>query len=147
MRTMISIVAVWRPTMRTTDESQATVTLDSVKQQDQTVSASLQLRLVFRLPDQDEHLPGAIEAYVHRAGLEAQRALFRALIEHADRQLVLAARAGKDGQGVQLRGTRPFHFKTVFGTPRSSGFESPTAPTARARRRPLRRGGRATVAR
>ena len=26
------------------------------------------------------------------------------------------ARAGQDGQGVQLRGTRPFHFKTVFGT-------------------------------
>ena len=42
--------------------------------------------------------------------------MFRALIEHADRQLVLAARAGKGGQGIQLRGTRPFHFKTVFGT-------------------------------
>lgn len=116
MRTTISIVTVWRPTVRTTDELQATVTLDPVKQQDRTVSAALHLEVTFTLPPQDEHLPHAIEAHVHRAGLEVQRALFRALIEHADGQLVLAARAGKDGQGVQLRGTRPFHFKTLFGT-------------------------------
>src|SRR5262249_24056850 len=52
----------------------------------------------------------------HRAGLELQRSLFRALIEHADRQLVLARRHGHGGAGAQLRGTRPFTFKTVFGT-------------------------------
>jgi hypothetical protein len=116
MRAAISIVTVWRPTVRTTDEPQATVTLEPVKQLDRTVTVGLHLELNFSLPPRDEGLPHAIEARVHQAGLEAQRALFRALIEHADRQLVLAARAGKAGQGIQLRGARPFHFKTVFGT-------------------------------
>jgi hypothetical protein len=47
--------------------------------------------------------------------LEAQRALFAALIEHTDRQLVPEGRRGKDGAGIQLRGARPFTFKTLFG--------------------------------
>lgn len=102
--------------MRTTDDTQATVALEPVKQQDRTVTVGLHLQVSFTLPPQDEHLPHAIEAHVHRAGLEAQRALFSALIEHADRQLVLSRRAGKGGDGIQLRGTRPFHFKTIFGT-------------------------------
>src|SRR5262245_39005914 len=109
MRTTISIVQVWRPAVRTTDDAQATVTVAPVNQRDRAVSVALHLEVTFTLPPQDEHLPHAIEAHVHRAGLEAQRALFRALIEHADGQLVLAARGGKGGQGVQLRGTRPFH--------------------------------------
>jgi hypothetical protein len=102
--------------VRTTDDAQASVTLEPVKQHEQTVSVTLHLQVTFTLPPQDERLPHAIEAHVHQAGLEAQRALFRTLIEHADRRLVLASRAGKGGAGVQLRGTRPFHFKTVFGT-------------------------------
>jgi hypothetical protein len=116
MHTASSIVSVWRLAMRTTDDTQATVELEPVKQHEQTVSVGLHLQLSFDLPPQDEHLPAAIEAHVHHAGLEAQRALFRALIEHADRQLVLAGRDGHDGAGIQLRGTRPFHFKTLFGT-------------------------------
>jgi hypothetical protein len=116
MHTASSIVAVWRLAVRTTDESQAIVTLDPVKQHEQGVSVGLHLRLSFPLPPQDEHLPAAIEAHVHHAGLQVQRALFRALVEHADRQLVLARRGGKDGRGIQLRGTRPFTFKTRFGT-------------------------------
>jgi hypothetical protein len=116
MRTAISIVTVWRLAVRTTDDTQATVTLEPVKQHEQAVSVTLHLRVCLPLPPQDERLPQAIEAHVHRAGLEAQRALFRALIEHADRQLVLSRRGGKGGAGIQLRGTRPFTFKTVFGT-------------------------------
>jgi hypothetical protein len=116
MRTTISIVTIWRPAVRTTDELQATVTVDPVKQQGRAVSVALHLEVAFDLPPQDERLPHTIEAHVHRAGLEAQRALFRALIRHADAQLVLAARAGEGGRGIQLRGARPFHFKTVFGT-------------------------------
>jgi hypothetical protein len=118
MRTTISIVRVWRPAVRTTDELQATVTLDPVNQRDRTASAALHLEVALTLPpqDEDEHLPHTVEAHVHRAGLEVQRALSRALIQHADGQLVLASRAGQGGQGVQLRGTRPFHFKTRFGT-------------------------------
>jgi hypothetical protein len=102
--------------MRTTDDTQATVELEPVKQHEQAVSVGLHLRLSFDLPPQDEHLPAAIEAHVHHAGLQVQRALFRTLVEHADRQLVLSRRAGKDGRGIQLRGTRPFTFKTIFGT-------------------------------
>jgi hypothetical protein len=116
MHTAGSISAVWRLAVRTIDDTQATLTLEPVKQREQTVSVGLHLRLTLTLPPQDERLPRAIEARVHRAGLEVQRALFRALMEHADRELVLAARAGKGGRGIQLRGTRPFHFKTVFGT-------------------------------
>ena len=68
------------------------------------------------MPDQDEHLPDTLEAVVHAAGLEVQRQLFRALIEKADRELVLEGRGGKDGEGIQRRGTRPFTFKTRFGS-------------------------------
>ena len=67
------------------------------------------------LPDQDEHLPDQIEAFVHQAGLEVQRRLFQALIEKADQELVLQRRHGKGGGGIQRRGTRPFTFKTTFG--------------------------------
>src|SRR5215210_6021848 len=67
------------------------------------------------LPDQDEHLPDQIEAFVHQAGLEVQRQLFRALIEKADQELVLQQRRGNGGEGIQGRGTRPFTFKTIFG--------------------------------
>lgn len=116
MHTAISIVALWRPAVRTTDETQATVTLGPVKQHDQAVEVALSLHLAFPLPPQDAALPATIEAHVHDAGLEAQRALFGALIEHADRQRVLAGRDGRAGAGIQLRGTRPFRFKTLFGT-------------------------------
>ena len=67
------------------------------------------------MPDQDEHLPDRIEACVHRAGLEIQWRLFRALVEKADQELVLQRRHGKGGCGIQRRGTRPFTFKTTFG--------------------------------
>jgi hypothetical protein len=56
-----------------------------------------------------------MEAYVHQAGLEVQRRLFRALIEKADQELVLQQRHGKGDAGIQRRGTRPFTFKTTFG--------------------------------
>src|SRR3954452_23649932 len=67
------------------------------------------------LPHQDEHLPDQIEAFVHQAGLELQRRLFRVLIEKADHELVLEQRHGRGNGGIQRRGTRPFPFKTTFG--------------------------------
>ena len=67
------------------------------------------------MPDQDEHLPDQIEAFVHQAGLEVQRRLFQVLIEKADQELVLQRRHGKGDAGIQRRGTRPFTFKTTFG--------------------------------
>jgi hypothetical protein len=102
--------------MRIADGFQATASIDCVKLQDHTLAAELRLQVSFPMPAQDEHLPHRIEAQVHAAGLEAQRCLFRALMEKADRDVVLEVRDGDQGQGIQRRGTRPYTFVTDFGT-------------------------------
>ena len=101
--------------MRDTDGLQTTITCSPVNRADQTLSLDLSLQMTLPMPPQDEHLPGQIEAFVHHAGLEVQRRLFRALLEKADHELVLQQRHGKAGAGIQRRGTRPFTFKTIFG--------------------------------
>ncbi len=101
--------------MRATDGLQSTITLGSVNHDGQAFSLELSLGMSLPIPQQDEHLPDQIEAYVHQAGLEVQRQLFRVLIEKADQDLVLQRRQGKGGAGIQRRGTRPFTFKTTFG--------------------------------
>jgi Uncharacterised protein family (UPF0236) len=101
--------------MRATDGLQTTITLGSVNHDGQAFSLGLSLEMSLPIPQQDEHLPDQIEAYVHQAGLEVQRQLFRVLIEKADQELVLQRRQGKGGAGIQRRGTRPFTFKTTFG--------------------------------
>jgi Uncharacterised protein family (UPF0236) len=101
--------------MRDTNGLQTTITLSPVNCADQILSLELELQMTVPLPDQDEHLPDQIEAFVHQAGLEVQRQLFRVLIEKADHELVLQRRHGKGGDGIQRRGTRPFSFKTTFG--------------------------------
>jgi hypothetical protein len=75
----------------------------------------LELQMALPLPDQDEHLPEQIEAFVHHTGLLVQRRLFQVLIEKADQELVLRRRHGRGGAGIQRRGTRPFTFKPIFG--------------------------------
>src|SRR3954449_10767191 len=105
----------WRFTVRDTDGLQTTVALGPVNREGTTLSLELQLQMALPMPDHDEHLPDQIEAFVHQAGLEVQRRLFRALIEKADQELVLQRRHGKGGGGIQRRGTRPFTFKTTFG--------------------------------
>ncbi len=102
-------------TMRATDGFQTTITLGPVNCEDQTLSLELELKMALPMPNQDEHLPDRIETIVHQAGLEAQRQLFKALVEKAGQQLVLQRRQGKAGAGIQRRGTRPFTFKTIFG--------------------------------
>ena len=101
--------------MRDTDGLQTTITLGPVNCEDQTFALALTLQMALPMPDQDEYLPDQIEAFVHHAGLEVQRRLFRALIEKADQELVLQRRHGKGGRGIQRRGTRPYTFKTTFG--------------------------------
>jgi hypothetical protein len=101
--------------VRDTDDLQTTITLGPVNRRGQTLALELGLQMRLPLPDQDEHLPDQIEAFVHHAGLEVQRQLFRSLIEKADQELVLQRRQGKGGDGIQRRGTRPFTFKTIFG--------------------------------
>src|SRR4051812_45506501 len=112
---MNPIVAVWRFTVRETNGLQTTITCSPVNRADQTLSVELSLQMALPMPRQDEHLPDQIEAFVHQAGLEVQRRLFRALIEKADHELVLQQRHGKGGAGIQRKGTRPFTFKTTFG--------------------------------
>jgi hypothetical protein len=102
--------------MRIAEGFQATASTDRVNLHDHTLSAELRLCVSFPMPAQDEHLPHRIEAHVHAAGLEAQRCLFRALMEKADHQVVLDIRDGDQGQGIQRRGTRPYTFVTQFGT-------------------------------
>jgi hypothetical protein len=80
--------------MRIADGFQATASIDSVKLHDQTLAAELRLQVCFPMPAQDVHLPHRIAAHVHAAGLEAQRCLFRALMEKADQEVVLENRAG-----------------------------------------------------
>ena len=101
--------------MRDTNDLQTTITLGPVNCVGQTLSLELGLQMALPMPNQDEHLPDQIEAFVHQAGLEIQRRLFQALVEKADQELVLQRRQGKGGAGIQLRGTRPFTFKTIFG--------------------------------
>ena len=101
--------------MRATDGLQTTITTRPVNRVDRTVSVELSLEISLPLPSQDEHLPDRIEAYVHQAGLEVQRSLFRVLIEKADQERVLQRRHGKGEAGIQRKGTRPFTFKTIFG--------------------------------
>src|SRR4051812_9545744 len=112
---MNPIVAVWRFTVRDTDGLQTTLTLGPVNRDGPNLALELGLQMTLPLPDQDKHLPDQIEAFVHQAGLEVQRRLFRALIEKADQELVLQRRHGKGSRGIQRRGTRPYTFKTTFG--------------------------------
>ena len=126
--------------MRDTNDLQTTITLGPVNRQGSTLALELGLQMSLPLPDQDEHLPDQIEAFVHHAGLEVQRRLFRALIEKADQELVLQRRHGKGGAGIQRRGARPYTFKTIFGEVtiqrarishnRDDAIETPSAPPA-----------------
>jgi hypothetical protein len=101
--------------VRDTDGLQTTLALSPVNSLGSTLSVELELQMTLPMPEQDDQLPDRIEAFVHHAGLEVQRRLYRALIEKADQELVLARRHGRAGAGIQRRGTRPFTFKTIFG--------------------------------
>src|SRR3974377_511695 len=91
---------VWRYTMRATDGLQTTINLGPVHRDDQAFSLQLSLGMSLPVPSQDEHLPDQIEAFVHQAGLQIQRRLFRALIEKADQELVLQNRRRQTGAGT-----------------------------------------------
>jgi hypothetical protein len=102
--------------MRTPQELQPTVTLETVKIQEDRLILQAQVRLEMFLPEQDAELPRCLEAGVERAGQMLKRRLFQHAIERADAELLLARRQGKQGQGIICRGTSAYTFKTVFGT-------------------------------
>ena len=56
-----------------------------------------------------------LEAQVDQQGQELKREMFRLLWEKADERVTLQQRKGKDGQGIQLRGRRPYFLLTRFG--------------------------------
>jgi hypothetical protein len=93
--------------VRQTNDLQTTITCSPVNRTDRVLSLELSLQMTLPMPHQDENLPDQIEAFVHQAGLDVQRRLFRALIEKADQELVLQRRHGKGGDGIQRRGMRP----------------------------------------
>jgi hypothetical protein len=101
--------------VRDLDDLQTTIAVSPVNGQEQRLSLELELPMTLPMPDQDEHLPDQIEAFVHRAGLDVERRLFPVLIEKADQELILEQRQGKGGAGIRLRGTRPLTFKTTLG--------------------------------
>jgi hypothetical protein len=102
--------------MRTPQEIQATATVDDVKVQADRIRLQARITLELPLPDPDADLPRRLEAAIEHGGQVLKRRLFQQAIERADRELVLAGRHGKQGQGIVCRGTTPFTFKTVFGT-------------------------------
>ena len=112
---MNPLVLVGRFTVPDIDDLQTTLTLGPVNHAGQTLSLELGLPMTLPMPNQDEHLPEQIEAFVPHAGLEVQRRLFQVLIEKADQELVLQRRHGKGGCDIQRRGTRPDTFQTTFG--------------------------------
>ena len=65
--------------MCATDGLQTTIAFGPVNLLDQTISLELSLGMSLPMRLQDEHLPDQIESYVHQAGLEIQRRLFRVL--------------------------------------------------------------------
>jgi hypothetical protein len=102
--------------MRTPQGHQATVALEQVKRQGNRLTLQAQMTLELPMPDQDADLPKHLEAAIESGGQALKRRLFQQAIEQADRELVLAQRHGKQGQGIVCRGTTAFTFKTVFGT-------------------------------
>jgi hypothetical protein len=102
--------------MRTPQEFHVTVTCAPVKVQDHRLLVHAQVVLELPMPEQDADLPGRLEADIERGGQVIKRQLFQQVVEHADAELILAHRDGKQGQGICCRGTTPFTFKTVFGT-------------------------------
>ena len=107
--------------MRATDGLQTTITCRPVNVIEQTFSLQLSLEMSLPMPPQDEHLPDQVEAFVHQAGLEVQRRLFRALIEKADQELVLQSRHGKGGGGIRLIEVRQ-SFRRIKSNFRVFGF-------------------------
>ena len=86
-----------------------------VKLEGQALKLQVGLKITLPMPEHDHFLPETIESCVHQASLILQRLMFQLLMETADQDLVFRRRHGKDGQGIQRRGTRPYPFKTCCG--------------------------------
>jgi hypothetical protein len=101
--------------VRAIDQLEVIINDSPVKLEGQNLELQVGLKITLPMPEHDRFLPDTIEANVHQAGLILQRLMFQLLMEKADQDLVFRCRHGKDGQGIQRRGTRPDPIKTVFG--------------------------------
>jgi hypothetical protein len=97
-------------------QATAEVELHDIRDASGQVQLSAQIRLSFAMPPQDERLVDQVEQAIEDAGQQLKRQLFVCAMEFADRQLLLAQRGGKGGQGFQCRGSVALTCKTVFGT-------------------------------
>ena len=97
-------------------DAQATVALQDITSSADELTLTAHLHLSLPRPAQDAQLLTQLEKAIAAVGQQIKRQLFRYVLEYADREVVLAQRAGKDGQGIQRRGTAPLTCKTVFGT-------------------------------
>ena len=104
--------------MRIDGPIQTTARLAEVKVEDDRVTLAGTFALQCSWPEQNEDLPKRMEQMIESGGQELKRCLFKQAMEHADLALLLQQRAGKAGQGLVLRGTKAYPFKTVFGTVR-----------------------------
>lgn len=104
--------------MRIDGPIQTTARLTEVKVEDDRVTLAGSFALECSWPEQNEDLPKRMEQIIESGGQELKRRLFKQAMEHADLALLLQQRAGKAGQGLVLRGTKAYPFKTVFGTVR-----------------------------
>ena len=87
-----------------------------VKVEGDQLKLSGQLNLSVQMSEEGEDVPDELEEDVEQTGQELKRLIYRMLAERADQEEVLRMRDGKEGQGIQQRGTRPLSFHTRFGS-------------------------------
>src|SRR5205085_2149858 len=80
------------------------------------LKTAVRVEVEIDMPEQNEQLPHVLEETTVKVGQAFMRKYYRQAIEKADLELVLNNRAGKNGEGIQRIGTRPYRFKTRFGT-------------------------------
>lgn len=102
--------------MRTKDSAQPMARITEVKVEEGRLRLCGEFAFTCSLPQQDEKLPEQLEAAIEAGGQEIKRQLFQASLERAEMDLLLTGRQGKNGQGFQRRGYKPYSFKAVFGT-------------------------------
>jgi hypothetical protein len=102
--------------MRTKVNGQPMARITEVKIEEGRLLLRGEFAFTCSLPQQDERLPEQLEVAIEAGGQEIKRRLFQESLERAELQLLLARRQGKNGQGFQRRGYKPYWFKAVFGT-------------------------------
>jgi len=86
-----------------------------VKVEGDQLTLTGQVTVSVQMSEEREHVPDVLEDDVEGFGQELKRVVYQVLLERADQEEVLRMRDGKNGQGIQQRGTRLLSFHTRFG--------------------------------